>query len=359
MRAICRASLILSLGASALAGDGWFVPGRVFIEELEPEACYRPDKNNWLVAVDPTTGEAWDVADRDDGLCNNNGMRFSPDGQFLRILNLGRNNVLALDQFGTTTLVYDTTDGLGGPFGRNGLDWDVGGFFFVANEYSFELLRFPPDGGTATVLADIDDGVSGGPVACAPNGDVYYGDRGVWRITPAGDAILFDTLGPNRFALSIAFDRVGNLFVAFNGAIYRYRGVDASTRQVIATGFYPLDGNLAIAISPDDSVVYAADANALYGVDAQTGDRWLIHDTPYPRIGGRGIAVYDPPRPGDVNCDRRVDNGDIDAFVLALTDPDAYAAQFSWCRRDLADVNGDTIIDAADIDPFVARLIGE
>ncbi len=62
--------------------------------------------------------------------------------------------------------------------------------------------------------------------------------------------------------------------------------------------------------------------------------------------------------PGDMNCDGAVDNGDIDGFVLALTDPGAYAAAFPNCDIASGDANGDGVVDNGDIDAFVALLLG-
>ena len=61
---------------------------------------------------------------------------------------------------------------------------------------------------------------------------------------------------------------------------------------------------------------------------------------------------------GDLNCDQVLDSFDIDPFVLALTDPEAYARAFPECDINNADVNGDGELDAFDIDPFVVLLIG-
>lgn len=61
----------------------------------------------------------------------------------------------------------------------------------------------------------------------------------------------------------------------------------------------------------------------------------------------------DETTPGDLNCDCRLDFFDIDPFVLAVTDPAAFEAQFPNCDRFNADVNGDSIVDFFDIDPFV------
>ncbi|MBL8877534.1 MAG: hypothetical protein JNG88_00315 [Phycisphaerales bacterium] len=61
---------------------------------------------------------------------------------------------------------------------------------------------------------------------------------------------------------------------------------------------------------------------------------------------------------GDMNCDGEVNNFDIDPFVLALTDPDAYAAQFPNCDAMNGDTNNDGVLNNFDIDPFVALLTG-
>ncbi len=61
---------------------------------------------------------------------------------------------------------------------------------------------------------------------------------------------------------------------------------------------------------------------------------------------------------GDLNCDGAVNAFDIDPFILALTDPTAYAATWPACDVQLADINGDGTVNAFDIDPFVALLTG-
>ena len=61
---------------------------------------------------------------------------------------------------------------------------------------------------------------------------------------------------------------------------------------------------------------------------------------------------------GDLNCDGLLNYGDIDPFVLALTDPDGYANAHADCSRDRADCNGDALVNYGDIDPFVDLLTG-
>ncbi len=67
---------------------------------------------------------------------------------------------------------------------------------------------------------------------------------------------------------------------------------------------------------------------------------------------GQGTLV------GDTNCDGVVDAFDIEPFILAMTDPNGYAAQFPNCDIGSADANGDGAVDAFDIEPFIALLTG-
>ena len=61
---------------------------------------------------------------------------------------------------------------------------------------------------------------------------------------------------------------------------------------------------------------------------------------------------------GDLNCDGLVNSFDIDPFVLAVSDPVAYAEAYPDCDYMLADVNNDGLVNSFDIDPFVILLTG-
>jgi hypothetical protein len=66
-----------------------------------------------------------------------------------------------------------------------------------------------------------------------------------------------------------------------------------------------------------------------------------------------GILLVDQQRDGLVNTE------DVNAFVLALTDPDAFAVQFPDVHMLLAgDINGDGFINTEDINPFISLLTG-
>lgn len=61
---------------------------------------------------------------------------------------------------------------------------------------------------------------------------------------------------------------------------------------------------------------------------------------------------------GDLNCDGVVDFGDINPFVLALTNPTAYEETYPDCRLLHADINDSGSVGFDDINPFVALLTG-
>ena len=60
----------------------------------------------------------------------------------------------------------------------------------------------------------------------------------------------------------------------------------------------------------------------------------------------------------DSNCDGAVNAFDIDAFVLALTEPETWLAQYTCDFVCANDINCDGAVNAFDIDAFVACLTG-
>ncbi len=59
---------------------------------------------------------------------------------------------------------------------------------------------------------------------------------------------------------------------------------------------------------------------------------------------------------GDMNCDGVVSFGDINPFVLALSNPQSYQQRYPNCRLLNGDINGDGIFDFNDINGFVSLL---
>jgi hypothetical protein len=60
--------------------------------------------------------------------------------------------------------------------------------------------------------------------------------------------------------------------------------------------------------------------------------------------------------PGDLNCDGEVGFGDINPFVLRLSNPAAYTAAYPDCPNENGDINGDTEVGFGDINPFVSLM---
>jgi outer membrane protein assembly factor BamB len=157
------------------------------------------------------------------------------------------------------------------------------------------------------------------------------------RDAETGDLINRSAAIPADFsAPRMAVDALGRLFVAngafSNGRFYSFNA-DLTERWSVAV---PNINIGAPAIGPDGTLVVC-------GV-------------------GTSVVAYRTPRnpvtPGDVNCDGVVNNFDIDPFVLAITDPEAYALAYPDCDIAAADVNGDGQVNNFDIDPFVALISG-
>jgi len=92
-----------------------------------------------------------------------------------------------------------------------------------------------------------------------------------------------------------------------------------------------------------------------------TNDRtfWAVGE--YARgDGGWGTYITSflvSPPAGDANCDGVVNNADIGAFVMALTDPAAYAATYPLCDTLTADIDGNGVVNNADVPAFVDLLL--
>jgi hypothetical protein len=61
---------------------------------------------------------------------------------------------------------------------------------------------------------------------------------------------------------------------------------------------------------------------------------------------------------GDLNCDGVVDFGDINPFVLRLSNLPGYKAMYPDCPDANGDIDGDGVVGFGDINPFVALLTG-
>jgi 6-phosphogluconolactonase (cycloisomerase 2 family) len=76
-------------------------------------------------------------------------------------------------------------------------------------------------------------------------------------------------------------------------------------------------------------------------------------------IAPRSVAVWRPiVLVGDLSCDGHVNFGDINPFVLILTDRPAWQEAYPTCPPANGDINVDGAVNFGDINPFVALLSG-
>ncbi|MBK8914617.1 MAG: hypothetical protein IPM64_08485 [Phycisphaerales bacterium] len=86
-------------------------------------------------------------------------------------------------------------------------------------------------------------------------------------------------------------------------------------------------------------------------------DAGVMSGGSYTLTGGFWAGVRAAGLPGDMNCDGVITNFDIDPFVLALVDAQAYQVAFPGCSIMNGDINGDGQFNNFDIDPFVVCII--
>jgi probable HAF family extracellular repeat protein len=76
------------------------------------------------------------------------------------------------------------------------------------------------------------------------------------------------------------------------------------------------------------------------------------------RPSGTRAFLLTPIVPGDLNCDGSVNFGDINPFVLILSNPTGWQQTYPDCPFLNGDINGDGNVNFGDINPFVALLSG-
>ncbi len=110
----------------------------------------------------------------------------------------------------------------------------------------------------------------------------------------------------------------------------------------------PDNGNYDLAVGSPciDAGDTAAAAGDGFDLDGRLRvARWVVD-----------MGAYEVPF-GDLNCDGRVDFGDINPFVLALSNPTAWQATYPGCELLYGDISDDQALDLGDINPFVALLV--
>ncbi|MGE0482041.1 MAG: hypothetical protein AB7Q17_16385, partial [Phycisphaerae bacterium] len=184
----------------------------------------------------------------------------------------------------------------------------------------------------------------------SPAGSAAFVRRYNLDLTPAGPAIAID---PDwRWAHA---DAAGNLIVGRDPGqawirLYDAAGNALSDRiTVLGPPEYPLS-----SFNDASRPFILKDDGTIYALFVAMGNFDLPDDS--------YISVFRPYEPGDCNYDGRINNFDIDAFVLALSDGPAYEARYhipAEVGRILGDVNEDGALNNFDIDPFVELLVSQ
>ena len=136
--------------------------------------------------------------------------------------------------------------------------------------------------------------------------------------------------------------------------------------ELIAGGWFTIaGGNPAACIARWDGATWQPLGSGMNGpvyaltvYPPQAGE--LIAGGEFTTAGGQVSAYWArwgcPYRHADLNCDGSLDFGDINPFVLALTNPTQYDVDYPDCDFLLADMNCDGTAWFEDINPFVACL---
>ncbi len=309
-----------------------------------PVLAYSPDGallaaavNNSIYIWTVASGELTETIDEFSGWPPVVTLAFSPDGALLaggdqssrtKVFVVATGEELYSFQFASNSVAFSPDGTLLAGGGQNGFTrlWSVATgqlvrLFGYGDWHHVQSVAFSPDG---QVL------VSGG-------GQDYYGHPGTlkwWRVSD-GVKIRETVDAHTALVSSVAYSPDGKLLVsgAENGTLKVWNTADGALLRSYdqETG----TGRLRVAFGPD-ARVFA-----------------------YGRADGRVVLARNPLMiPGDLNCDGGVDFDDINPFVLALTDPSAYAAAFPDCHVRNADINGDESVNFDDINAFVALLGG-
>lgn len=234
-----------------------------------------------------------------------------------------------------------------------------------------------------------------------PTGTMYIGEPAInaWAANVAGVTnVTVDVPSEGRFHAAYKVTDLGNGNYRYDYAVYNLTSDRAggsfsvplpAGTSVSNIGFHDVDYHSGEAHDNTDWVV-STDNGAISWSSPQTFQQnpdsnylgwgtmynfWFEANRP-PADGQATIGLFKPHTPqsvqfsasvpgtlatlpGDMNCDGVVTVADIGPFVLAVTDPAGYAAQFPACDILNADTNGDQVVTVADIGGFVALVAGK
>jgi hypothetical protein len=155
--------------------------------------------------------------------------------------------------------------------------------------------------------------------------------------------------------------------VELNGHVYYPEGDPAMPEEIVVANVDPL-GGVVIPMWPNIEGSYYR-LKLLLGFDIWTGATIRVRaaqaglggytDQYFDAIGFVNTidVTYGPYCPGDLNCDGVVDFGDINPFVLYLSNYAGWQAMFPGCYPMNGDISADGLFPSfGDINPFVAEM---
>ena len=226
---------------------------------------------------------------------------------------------------------------------------DIGstGNDFIDTTLDDEAAAPIPDSSTAAPFTGSYQ-PEGGPALFALDG---LSTAGTYTLKIVDDKVN-DTGTYDSWSLKLAADE---FLPAYDG-----RATETALRDsgICSIALLPGASNLVLTIDPTFT---AGDAIARYTVALDTAMAIGTGTLAVTDCTGNAclVDIFLPDfAVGDVNCDGAINFGDIDPFVLAITDAVAYEAAYPDCDRRLADINGDGAVNFGDIDPFVALITG-
>ena len=179
---------------------------------------------------------------------------------------------------------------------------------------------------------------------------------------PEGTPEFLSPAAPTRFTVEIVSG--GEAYVPGSALLhYCYDGGEFITRPLTPLGETLYQATLPAPACGDTPQFYISavgdGGSTVYSPEGAPENVYTA------RVGEVGAVLVDDFETdpscydrGDLNCDGALNVFDIDAFVLALTDPLEYATALPYCNCKLGDINCDEAVNVFDIDPFVGCLTG-
>jgi len=250
----------------------------------------------------------------------------------------------------------------------------------VLGQFDDFTCRVKNNDGTCTEkfgdLASADNLFNPIGLSLAPSGSLYVADWNNHRVLRFDDVLTTDTtadavygqpdldsntpdnggtLAGLELPIDVIADGAGDLYVADSGNNRVLAYLDAEADASPDAVFGQLD-SLSTSDVNHGLGFFATDADGLFGptgVALDFAGNVYIADTNNSRVLRFDVPVH---RLGDLNCNEVVDFMDIQPFVLAIVDQDAYELAFPGCSPSLADMNQNGRIDAADVQQFILLL---